>query len=103
MAREREPARPSWEAWSGERRRRIEAVLERALPSARGNTSAVHAAMRYAVLGGGKRVRPLLAYAAGEVADADPARVDAAAAAVELVHGYSLVHDDLPCMDNDTL
>jgi len=59
--------------------------------------------MRYAALGGGKRVRPLLAYAAGEVAGADPDVVDAAAAAVELVHGYSLAHDDLPCMDDDTL
>ena len=59
--------------------------------------------MRYAVLGGGKRIRPLLAYAAGEFADADPAKVDASAAAVELIHAYSLVHDDLPCMDNDTL
>ena len=59
--------------------------------------------MHYAVLDGGKRVRPLLAYAAGQVADADPHVVDAAAAAVELVHGYSLVHDDLPCMDDDLL
>jgi len=59
--------------------------------------------MRYAVLGGGKRIRPLLAYAAGEFADADPAHVDTSAAAVELIHAYSLVHDDLPCMDNDTL
>ena len=58
-------------------------------------------AMRYAVLGGGKRVRPLLAYAAGELADADPAAVDAPAAAVEMIHAYSLVHDDLPCMDDD--
>ena len=59
--------------------------------------------MRYAVLGGGKRVRPLLAYAAGELADADPAVVDGPAAAVEMIHAYSLVHDDLPCMDNDVL
>ncbi len=59
--------------------------------------------MRYAVLGGGKRVRPLLAYAAGELADADPAVVDGPAAAVEMIHAYSLVHDDLPCMDDDVL
>src|SRR5207244_4113530 len=52
---------------------------------------------------GGKRVRPLLAYAAGEAAAADPAAVDSCAAAVELVHAYSLVHDDLPCMDDDAL
>ncbi len=59
--------------------------------------------MRYAVLGGGKRVRPLLAFAAGEVAQADPERVAIAGAAVELIHAYSLVHDDLPCMDDDVL
>jgi farnesyl diphosphate synthase len=89
--------------WSGERQRRIEDVLERALPRADAPPARLHEAMRYAVLGGGKRMRPLLAYAAGEFADADPANVDAAAAAVELIHAYSLVHDDLPCMDNDTL
>jgi farnesyl diphosphate synthase len=59
--------------------------------------------MRYAVLGAGKRVRPLLAYAAGEACGAADERVDRAAAAVELIHAYSLVHDDLPCMDNDVL
>ncbi len=59
--------------------------------------------MRYAVLGGGKRVRPLLAFAAGELARAPTERIDAAACAVELIHAYSLVHDDLPCMDNDVL
>jgi farnesyl diphosphate synthase len=59
--------------------------------------------MRYAVLGGGKRVRPLLAFAAGELAGADVERVRIAAAAVELIHAYSLVHDDLPCMDDDVL
>jgi farnesyl diphosphate synthase len=59
--------------------------------------------MRYAALGGGKRMRPLLAYAAGELADADPDVVDGAAAAVEMIHAYSLAHDDLPCMDDDVL
>ncbi|MCC6195868.1 MAG: polyprenyl synthetase family protein [Burkholderiales bacterium] len=88
--------------WSEERRRRIEDFLERglALPHA---PAPLADAMRYAVLGGGKRIRPLLAYAAGEVAAADPAVVDAPAAAVELIHAYSLVHDDLPCMDDDVL
>jgi len=98
--------------WSGERQRRVEDVLERVLPRADGAPAGVtpgvtpgrlHEAMRYAVLGGGKRVRPLLAYASGEFADADPVDVDAAAAAVELIHAYSLVHDDLPCMDDDVL
>ncbi len=89
--------------WSGERQRRIEHVLDRALPVATGPSDSLHRAMRYAVLGGGKRMRPLLAYAAGEVTGANPDVVDAAAAAVELVHAYSLAHDDLPCMDNDSL
>ena len=59
--------------------------------------------MRYSTLSGGKRVRPMLAFAAGLVTDADPARVKAVSAAVEFVHAYSLIHDDLPCMDNDML
>ncbi|MEQ1914614.1 MAG: polyprenyl synthetase family protein, partial [Sideroxydans sp.] len=63
----------------------------------------LHAAMRYSVLDGGKRVRPLLAFAAGELAGADISRVNYAAAAVELIHAYSLVHDDMPCMDDDVL
>jgi len=63
----------------------------------------LHDAMRYSVLGGGKRVRPLLAFAAGELASADIERVTVTAAAVELIHAYSLVHDDLPCMDDDVL
>jgi farnesyl diphosphate synthase len=89
--------------WTGERQRRIEDVLERRLPPADLLPAGLHAAMRYAVLGGGKRIRPLLAYAAGEFAGADPDLVDTPAAAIELIHAYSLVHDDLPCMDNDTL
>jgi farnesyl diphosphate synthase len=59
--------------------------------------------MRYAALGGGKRVRPLLSFAAGEVTGAAAERLEIAAAAVELIHAYSLVHDDLPCMDDDVL
>jgi len=89
--------------WSRERAERIEAVLERALPAASEPPERLHAAMRYATLGGGKRLRPLLAYAAGELTDADTAAVDAPAAAVELIHAYSLIHDDLPCMDDDDL
>lgn len=64
---------------------------------------ALRTAMRYAALDGGKRVRPLLAYATGEAVAAPAAALDAVAVAVELIHAYSLVHDDLPCMDNDTL
>jgi farnesyl diphosphate synthase len=89
-----------WEVWSRERQQRVEDVLGRALADEPGRLGE---AMRYAALGGGKRVRPLLAYAAGEVAFADPDDVDAPAAAVELIHAYSLVHDDLPAMDDDSL
>ncbi len=81
----------------------METALQRFLPVSEIVPERLHRAMRYAVLGGGKRVRPLLAFAAGELAAADPVRVEAVAAAVELIHAYSLVHDDLPCMDNDVL
>ncbi len=63
----------------------------------------LHAAMRYSVLGGGKRIRPLLVYATGETLGIPVERLDAAAAAVELIHAFSLVHDDLPAMDDDAL
>ena len=81
----------------------MEAVLARLVPQAHVAPLRLHAAMRYAVLEGGKRVRPLLTFAAGEVAGAGPERLEIAAAAVELIHAYSLVHDDLPCMDDDVL
>jgi len=90
-------------AWSRERQQRIESVLERVLPAGAGPAARLAAAMRYATLGGGKRVRPLLAFAAAQVSRASDARVALAAAAVELIHAYSLVHDDLPCMDDDVL
>jgi farnesyl diphosphate synthase len=86
-----------------DRQDRIEHILNQLLPASHVAPPRLHAAMRYAVLGAGKRVRPLLAYAAGELAGADARRVDHAAAAVELIHVYSLVHDDLPCMDDDVL
>lgn len=82
---------------------RMETALQRFLPATASVPERLHRAMRYAVLGGGKRVRPLLAFAAGELTQADPARVEVVAAAVEMIHAYSLVHDDLPCMDNDVL
>jgi farnesyl diphosphate synthase len=93
----------AWPVWCGERQRRSEDFLARVLPAVDLAPVLLSRAMRYAVLDGGKRMRPLLAYAAGELADAPPDRVDAAAAAVELVHAYSLIHDDLPCMDDDAL
>jgi len=86
-----------------DRQARIEQALHTLLPSADVAPTRLHAATRYAVLGGGKRVRPLLAYGAGELAGADLKRVDRVAAAVEMIHAYSLVHDDMPAMDNDVL
>ena len=84
-------------------RSRIEAVLDAALPVEAREPSRLHAAMRHAVLGGGKRMRALLAYATGHACGAPLDALDDAAAAVELVHAYSLVHDDLPAMDDDAL
>lgn len=89
--------------WASNRQSRIEGVLASLLPGSSHAPRRLHEAMRYAVLDGGKRVRPLLAYAAGELTRADPACVDTVAAAVEFIHAYSLVHDDMPAMDNDVL
>jgi geranylgeranyl pyrophosphate synthase len=82
---------------------RIESVLARALEIDGGATPRLLEAMRYSTLAGGKRVRPVLVYATGEALGASLDLLDAAAAAVELIHVYSLVHDDLPAMDNDDL
>jgi farnesyl diphosphate synthase len=90
-------------SWSHAHLQRVEAALQRVLPAPEFAPQRLHQAMRYAVLGGGKRVRPLLAFAAGELSAADPERVALAGAAVEMIHAYSLVHDDLPCMDDDDL
>jgi farnesyl diphosphate synthase len=89
--------------WARQRQMHMETVLDRILPAPDLAPQRLHQAMRYAALDGGKRVRPLLAFAAGELTNAAAERVEAAAAAVELIHVYSLVHDDLPCMDNDEL
>ncbi len=90
-------------SWVSTRQSRFEDVLKRLLPQADITPQRLHSAMRYSVLEGGKRVRPLLAYAAGELAAAPVERVEVAGAAVELIHAYSLVHDDMPCMDDDVL
>jgi farnesyl diphosphate synthase len=84
-------------------RARVEATLDALLPPASVQPVRLHEAMRYTVLGGGKRIRPLLAYAAGEALGVDPALLDRPACAVELIHAYSLIHDDLPAMDDDDL
>ena len=82
---------------------RVERALDARLPPAAASPQRLHAAMRYATLNGGKRVRAALVYAAGSALGAQEAALDAPACAVELVHAYSLVHDDLPCMDDDDL
>jgi farnesyl diphosphate synthase len=82
---------------------RSEDCLQHFLPDEHLEPVRLHAAMRYACLGGGKRMRPLLVYATGDALGAPAERLDHAAAAVELIHAYSLVHDDLPAMDDDAL
>lgn len=95
--------RTDFAQWSLNRQRLVEARLQDILPATEILPTRLHAAMRYAALGGGKRIRPLLACAAGELVDAALERTVIAGAAVELIHAYSLVHDDLPCMDDDVL
>ena len=92
-----------FQSWVTAQQTRCENVLHELLPRAEVSPQRLHEAMRYAVLEGGKRVRPLLVFAAGELTGADAARLNIAAVAVELIHAYSLVHDDMPCMDNDVL
>jgi geranylgeranyl pyrophosphate synthase len=82
---------------------RIEDVLDACLPAEDVEPTRLHEAMRYSALAGGKRIRPRLVYATAEVLGVEVDRVDAAAAAVELIHAYSLIHDDLPAMDDDAL
>ena len=96
------------QAWMHACAAHVEEALAARLPGPSGQASGLapdrlHEAMRYAVLGGGKRVRPLLVYAAGELVGADARVLDGAACAVELIHVYSLVHDDMPAMDNDDM
>ena len=81
----------------------VDKALESSLPSADHDPSRLHAAMRYAVLGPGKRVRPVLVFATGEAFGTDLQTLNPAAVAVELIHAYSLIHDDLPAMDDDDL
>lgn len=92
-----------FKSWSAERAAHFELCAKKALPPDNRLPWKLHEAMRYAVLDGGKRIRPLLAYAAGELVAANEASLDRIALALEYIHSYSLVHDDMPCMDNDTL
>ena len=94
---------PTLAQWMAARLAAFEVAATAQLPAADRAPQRLHQAMRYAVLDGGKRVRPLLVDAAGEVVGAPEPALRAAALAVEYVHAYSLIHDDLPCMDNDVL
>lgn len=90
-------------AWQRAVQAQMEQTLKNFLPALEQEPKMLHEAMHYAVLDGGKRVRPLLVYAAGELFEADADAMARAAAAVEMIHAYSLVHDDMPCMDDDDL
>ncbi|QOL51854.1 polyprenyl synthetase family protein [Massilia litorea] len=90
-------------AWMAGVQAEVEDALSDYLPPAHLVPHKLHEAMRYTVLGGGKRVRPLLVYASGALFGADPQALARAASALEMIHAYSLVHDDMPCMDDDEL
>ena len=92
-----------FQEWLTNHSERAESALDGLLDSAQTTPNRLHEAMRYAAQGGGKRIRPLLVYAAGSLGDAKAQALDAAAVAIECIHAYSLVHDDLPCMDDDDL
>ncbi len=96
-------APPNLEGTFDSWRLRVDVALDDVLPASNTAPRRLHAAMRHAVLLGGKRMRPLLVYATGTAFGADVSTLDAPAAAVELIHAYSLVHDDLPAMDDDDL
>ncbi|MCD8340373.1 MAG: polyprenyl synthetase family protein, partial [Burkholderiales bacterium] len=96
-------AQLSFADWMKEHQVRLEGVAEKYLPATDLYPAILHETMRYAVLDGGKRIRPLLVYAFGEISGAKPDNADRTSLAIECVHSYSLIHDDLPCMDNDFL
>ena len=97
----------AFQEWLKTHSERVESALDRLLDSPKTIPYRLHEAMRYAAQGGGKRIRPLLVYAAGQLGNSSSAdqeqMLDAAAVAVECIHAYSLVHDDMPCMDDDDL
>jgi len=93
----------AFDVWMKDVQVQMEAALLHHLPAVTLIPTRLHEAMHYAVLDGGKRVRPLLVHAAGALFDADAAELARAGAAIEMIHAYSLVHDDMPCMDDDAL
>ncbi len=93
----------SLQTYLAERVKEVDAALDQLLPKAAAAPTTIHQAMRYSVFAGGKRLRPVLCLAAAEACGGDSANAIAPACAVEVLHTYSLVHDDLPCMDDDDL
>jgi geranylgeranyl diphosphate synthase type II len=91
------------EEYIAQQQKRAEAALERWVPAESQDPSVIHRAMRYSLFAGGKRIRPLLAMAAAEAVSDAPVGIESAACALELIHTYSLIHDDLPALDNDDL
>ena len=93
----------SFDDWMRNVQSTMEETLSRLLPEGKLASSSLHESMRYAVLDGGKRIRPLLVFATGNIFGTETTTLARSAAAVEMIHAYSLVHDDMPCMDNDVL
>src|ERR1700712_3228884 len=83
--------------------KRVDAALDRSVPAESQDPPIIHKAMRYSLFAGGKRIRPLLAMAAAEAVSDAPVGIESAACALELIHTFSLIHDDLPALDNDDL
>src|SRR5260221_5052925 len=86
-----------------QQQKRVDQALDRGVPPDSQDPAVIHRAMRYSLFAGGKRVRPLLAIAAADAVSENPEGVENAACALELIHTYSLIHDDLPALDNDDL
>jgi len=91
------------EEYTAAQQKRVDQALDRWVPAESENPATIHRAMRYSLFAGGKRLRPLLAIAAAEVVSDAPAGIENAACSLELIHTYSLIHDDLPALDNDDL
>jgi geranylgeranyl diphosphate synthase type II len=89
--------------YMAQQQKRVDAALDRWVPSECQDPSVIHRAMRYSLFAGGKRIRPLLAVAAAEAVSESPLGIEDAACSLELIHTYSLIHDDLPALDNDDL
>ena len=91
------------DSYIAHQQQRVDAALDRVLPPESEEPSIIHRAMRYSLFAGGKRIRPLLAIASAEAVSESPGGIETAACSLELVHTYSLIHDDLPALDNDDL